>query len=238
MSNALSSLLKIDLTGKLNKQASDGSSKTTTEDRIHTPAPLFITLRSILHEKKYLKQIKSDIEILPGDLIEFSTVLKRNPLVETLELFVELINMAQVFTGKPQKGKGKQKDEFAQINKQIGTLLTSLKSGDTLDLTTPPLDSSHRAVVSIETKNLNDPSMSDLVDGTFRVVGKVTRSIEESKGAISLNRKSAFNRMPLSTLEKFKEAFKAPGLVDFDLPELEWEIKGPAIQVLPIAIFA
>ncbi|HCY86501.1 MAG TPA: hypothetical protein DHV36_15305 [Desulfobacteraceae bacterium] len=238
VSNALSSLLKIDLTGKRANQSSDESSKTTTEDRIHTPVSLFIALRSILHEKKYLKNIESEKEVVPGDLIEFSTVLKRNPLVETLESFVELIDMVKVFERKPNKGKGKQNDEFYRIKNQIVTLLSSLKNSESLDLTTPPLKSSHRAVVSIETKNLNDPSMSDLVDGTFRVVGKVTRSIKNSNDSISLNRKSAFNRLPISVLEEFKKAFQAPALAEMDFPELEWEIKGPAIQVLPIAIFA
>lgn len=238
LSNALSSLLKIDLTGKRDQKSSDESSKTTTEDRIHTPVSLFIALRSILHKKQYLKHIETGVDIVPGDLVEFSTVLKRNPLIETLDSFIEIIDMLKVFEGKPQKGKGKQSNEMSQIKKQMASLLSSLKGGDTMDLTTPPLLSSHRAVISIEKQNLNDPSMSDLVDGTFRVVGKVTRSLKASEGSISLNRKSAFNRLPSSALEQFKTAFQAPELAEMDFPELEWEIKGPAIQVLPIAIFA
>ncbi len=238
VSEALSSLLKIDLTGRRDRKSSDESSTTTTQDRIHTPVSLFITLRSILRERGYLTPIASDSELSPGDLVEFSTVLKRNPLVETLDSFVEMIDLFQAFAEKPQKGKGKQIAEIIQIKKQIGSMLTSLKGGDTLDLTTPPLPSSHRAVISLETQNLNDPTMSDLVDGTFRVVGKVTRCLSESDGAISLNRKSAINRLPPSALAQFKTAFEAPELAEMSLPELEWEIPGPAIQVLPIAIFA
>ena len=148
------------------------------------------------------------------------------------------LHLIKAFEGKPQKGNNKKNDEMSTIKNQIASLLSSLKGGDTMDLTTPPLLSSHRAVISIETKNLNDPTMSDLVDGTFRVVGKVTRCVKVGKGSISLNRKSAFNRLPSSVLEQFKIAFQAPELTEMDLPELEWEINGPAIQVLPIAIFA
>ncbi len=238
VSNALSSLLKIDLTGKRDRESSNESSTTRTEDRIHTPVSLFIALRAILREKRYLKEIEANTEITPGDLVEFSTVLKRNPLIETLDSFVEMIDMFQVFADKPQKGKGKQISEMQQMKKQMASLLSSLRSGDTMDLTTPPLPSCHRAVISIETQNLNDPSMSDLVDGTFRVVGKVTRSIGESEGAISLNRKSALNRLPSSALDQLKKAFQAPELADMSFPDLEWEIRGPAIQMLPIAIFA
>lgn len=235
---ALSSLLKIDLTGKRDRQSSDESSTTTTQDRIHTPASLFITLRAILREKGYLKDVDAETKLAPGDLVEFSSVLKKNPLLDTLDSFVEMIDMFQAFAEKPPKGKGKQTNEIQQIKKQMATLTASLKGGDTMDLTTPALPSSHRAVITLETQNLNDPTMSDLVDGTFRVVGKVTRCLLESDQAISLNRKSAINRLPSSALEQFREAFKTPELAEMSLPELEWEIPGPAIQVLPIAIIA
>jgi hypothetical protein len=39
-------------------------------------------------------------------------------------------------------------------------------------------------------------------------------------------------------MEQFKTAFQSPELASMSFPELEWEIPGPAIQVLPIAIFA
>jgi hypothetical protein len=235
---ALSSLLKIDLTGKRDSRTTDESSTTTTQDRIHTPASLFMTLRAILREKGYLKTIESETKLAPGDIVEFSSVLKKNPLLETLESFVEMIDIFQSFGKKPPKGKGKQVSEIQQMKKQMGPLITSLKSGGTMDLTTPALPSSHRAVISLETQNLNDPTMSDLVDGTFRVVGKVTRCLSKTDGAISLNRKSAINRLPSSALEQLKDAFRAPELAEMSLPELEWEIPGPAIQVLPIAIIA
>lgn len=238
VAEAFSSLLRIDLSGKRDKQSSDESSTTTTQERIHTPVSLFITLRAILREKKCLKLVDSGATLSPGDLVEFSSVLKRNPLLETLDSFNEMIEMFEAFSPRPQKGKGNQANEIAQIKKQIGSLISSLKSGDTVDLTTPPLPSSHRAVISLETQNLNDPTMSDLVDGTFRVVGKVTRCLAKSEGAISLNRKSAINRLPASTLEQFKRALQAPELAEMSLPVLEWEIPAPAIQVLPIAIFA
>jgi hypothetical protein len=76
------------------------------------------------------------------------------------------------------------------------------------------------------------------VDGTFRVVGKVTRVIAEEQGAISLNRKTALGRLPQSIMAQFKEALRQPELEGFSLPEFEWEIPGPVIQVLPIAISA
>jgi len=34
------------------------------------------------------------------------------------------------------------------------------------------------------------------------------------------------------------EVFEGPDLKGFSLPQMEWEIPGPVMQVLPIAIFA
>jgi hypothetical protein len=238
LSKAFASLLRIDLTGKLDKRTSDGLSTTKTEDRIHTPASLFITLRSILRERRYLKTVGQGIDIIPGDLVEFSTALKRNPLTETLDSFMEIMDIFGSFEEKSDKKRNHKVDQWKTLKKQLTPLIESLKGGDTVDLTTPPLSSGHRAVISIEKHHLNDPTMSDLVDGTFWVVGKVTRSIGQSEGSISLNRKSAFSRLPSSVLETFKEALQATEKSGIKTPVLEWEIEGPAIQVLPIAIFA
>ena len=234
---ALSSLLKIDFNAKQDKQKNDSNSTTKTEERIHTSVSLFVALCAALREKGHLKQLESNSVIMPGDLVEFASTLHRNPLIETLASFLEVIDMVQSFIEKP-KGKGNQQPEMSQVKKQMGSLVSFLKTGETTDLTTKLLVSGHRAVIALENQSLNDPSMSDLVDGTFRVVGKVTRVIGEAEGAISLNRKSAINRLPAAVLEQFKTAIAAPELGAMALPPLEWEIKGPAIQVLPIAIFA
>jgi hypothetical protein len=238
VSNVLSALLKIDISGKRDRKSSDEAKTTTTQERIHTAVSLFIALRSILREEKYLSEIDATSELHSGDLVEFSSTLNRNPMIETLDSFLDVMEVAQAFSDKPAKGKGKQLTDMTQMKKQMTTLVTSLKSGGTTDLTTPPLLSNHRAVITLENQNLNDPSMSDLVDGTFRVVGKVTRSIKKGDPAIRLNRKSAMGRLPTSALAQLKSALEGPELHAMSLPNLEFEVTGPAIQVLPIAIFA
>ena len=128
---------------------------------------------------------------------------------------------------------------FSHMQNAYRTLLVStLKSGNMQDLTTTTLASGHRCVITLEKQYLNDPSMSDLVDGEFKVVGKVIRVIEADEGAISLNRKTALGRLPESTLNGLKLIFKQTHFQNYALPEFEWEIPGPVIQVLPIAIFA
>ena len=116
---------------------------------------------------------------------------------------------------------------------------TSLKLGNTIDLTANNLESGHEAVVTLETEYLNDPLMSDLADGKFHVVGKVIRSFEDKNESISLIRKTALSKMPESVREQFFGALSALGTdKGFDIPALRWNISGPAIQIIPIAIYA
>ncbi|MDO9556006.1 MAG: hypothetical protein Q7J82_00265 [Coriobacteriia bacterium] len=238
LSQALSSLLRVDFSGKAGGTAAAETGETRNEQRIHTPASLFIALRALLREKSYIVNDDEGVEFRPGDIVEFSAVLQRNPLLETIGSFIELVDMMQTLTQGDPKKKSGQSSDMNRIKRQMESFVKALQGSDTLDLTTEPLSSAHRAVITLEQQYLNDPSMSDLVDGTFRVVGKVTRVVGDADEPISLNRKSAMGKLPPSVLGEMKQAFDSPDLGGFAFRPLEWEIEAPAIQVIPIAIFA
>lgn len=237
LSNALSSLLRVDLSASAAASTAGETRETRSEQRIHTPASLFIALRAELRARDFILEDSQRARPQPGDIIEFSGSLRRNPLIETMRAFVELMDMFQAFADSPQKGKAKSGDSN-KMKKQVQAFVDVLTTSETVDLIAGPLDSQYRAVVTLEQQFLNDPTMSDLVDGTFRVVGKVIRVVSEGEEAISLNRKSAVGVLPPTALQQLKETLSGPELEGFGLPELEWEIPGPAIQVLPIAVFA
>jgi len=216
----------------------DPEGETRSEQRIHTPASLFIALRALLREKKFIVNDKAGAQFKPGDIVEFSAVLQRNPLLETIESFIELVDMMQLFTKGESKQKGGQSSDLTKTKRQMESFVKALRGSDTVDLTTDGLMSSHRAVITLEQQYLSDPTMADLVDGTFRVVGKLIRVVDEGDEPISLNRKSAMGKLPPTILGEMKQAFASPDLGGFAFRTLEWEIPGPAIQVLPIAIFA
>lgn len=153
-----------------------------------------------------------------------------------------LMNLAEIFVEhqpSQQRKKATPPNESARIKQQIESFSRSLKDGDSIDLTTDLLQSEYKAIVTIETQYLNDPQMLDLVDGRFRVLGKVIRSIPDDRDAISLIRRSPISRMPSSSLTDtfgaLEQAMKSKG---FDFPKLEWEIRGPVIQVIPVAVFS
>jgi len=81
--------------------------------------------------------------------------------------------------------------------------------------------------------------MSDLVDGQFNVLGKTIRVIEKSNESINLLRKTALSSMGKDFLNKmFTDLSKSVTDVGIEIPDIELEIKGPVIQVIPIAIFS
>lgn len=238
LSQALSSLLRVDFSGKAGGSTAAEMGEMRSEQRIHTPASLFIALRALLREKDFIVTDATDRAFQPGDIVEFSAILQRNPLLESIGSFIELVDMMQAFTQGEPKQKGTKSSELNKMKRQMETFVSALQGSDTLDLTTESLASSHRAVITLEQQYLNDPTMADLVDGTFRVVGKVTRVVGPEDEPISLNRKSAMGKLPPSVMEQMKQAFEGPDFSGFAFRSLEWEIDGPAIQVIPIAIFA
>lgn len=243
LSEALSSLFKIGLSAEIGSSGKEQENHSIQEERVHTPASLFYQLRNTLLDKKYLHQIGPGSTIKSGDIVEFTVKLKRNPIIETMDSLNEIMSMAIAFEDKPagnsKNPKGASTNENVKIKKQMEAFSESLKLGNTIDLTARKLLSGHDAVITLESIYLNDPAMSDLVDGEFKVIGKVIRSIDDASESINLMRKAAFGKLPRPLLEQVIGQFSLLGLQQgFNIPELIMEIEGPAIQVLPIAIYA
>ncbi|ENM6576391.1 hypothetical protein AB8I88_001335 [Vibrio fluvialis] len=242
LSEAFSTLLKIDLSGSKEKASGTDEINTSSQERVHTPASLFFQLRNLLIEKGYLNE---NFNGLPqaGDFVEFEGFLKRNPIVETIDSLAEMMNMAETFADKSQVKSGKnnlsQQSEHNKLKQQLVRFSSALKSGSTIDLSSSSLNGKYTAVVTVETEFLNDPLMSDLVDGQFKVIGKVIRSVGDSSDSINLLRKTALSKMPPELMIQALSGLSALGSKQgFCIPELKMEVEGPAIQVLPIAIYA
>jgi len=207
------------------------------EERVHTPASLFYTLRNLLYEKNLLKVDEDDFHPIPGDIVEFEATLKRNSIIETMDFLVAFSDLTTVFSDEPHKNAKKKGGTSGDQTKiQILKLAEILKSGNSIDLTTGELKCKYKAVVTIEIQYLNDPLMSDLVDGTFHVVGKIITVIPDKSKAINLLRKS---KMPTSVLDKvIKGLSTLTADQELNLPDITSKIQGPVVQIIPIAIFA
>lgn len=240
LNNALSSLLKIDVSGSRDKSQDKTSEVQRDEERVHTPASIFYKLRNILKDENRIETLKEDYKPKPGDLIEFSADLRKNPIIQTVEAFVGFMNMYMAFIGDPQKkgGQKSQLDETKMIKKQMSEFLEALKTGDTTDIVSDIIQDMFKAVITLEHEFLNDPTMSDLVDGHFNVLGKIIRVIPDNKSSLSLLRKTALSVLPkkvmTSMLVHLSSLQETEG---FEIPPLTTEIEGPVIHVLPIAIY-
>lgn len=254
LSQALSSLLKIEMSGQQqhNNQEEKGFQK--SEERYHTPSSLLYKLRKNLIETKQLEKIEATSIIAPGQIVEFSSRLLKNPfssfggiinlldVVEAMTRESTPTNKAKVTNnpkGRPSNTNNGQTTDLKVVRKQIQMLTEGFDSGGTIDVLSGELGTGHKAVLTLEREYLNDPEMSDLVDGHFRVLGKVIRVIPDSSDSIDLLRKSSFG---LASEELFEAAFMQLSLAlasgGLKVPELVREVRGPAIHVLPISIFA
>lgn len=117
-------------------------------------------------------------------------------------------------------------------------ILDGLKSEGAFDLVAD-LDAAGmpRLVVMVDADYFSGPSMSELIDGEFRVLGKVTRVVAKDD-SINLLRNTSLARFPGEIISKLRDAFQAAKETGLDFPNVETDIQGPALQVIPIAIFA
>jgi len=221
------------------------------KEKVHTPTSLFSKLRTMLKQRQLLTEIPTQegpIEDLKsGQFIEFRAALRKNPLVDTLEGFKQLMDMAVLFTDrqtKPAKGKrakGSQRQDPNQlIMQQLDGMLNALTESNTMELIAEILGTSTiKAVLSTELDYFNDRSVSEIIDGEFRVLGKVVRAVMPNSGeTIDLLRKTSFGRFQGKIFDELANAFVGAEEVGIKFPELITEIEGPALQVIPIAIFA
>ncbi len=241
LSEAFSTLLKINLSGQNSKVESDAKSASSSEERVHTPASMFFQLRNLLLEKQHLPSNPGRALPEAGSFVEFRGFLKRNPILETIDSLAEMMELAESFqleSNNPKERRGVP--NFSSLRKQMMKFSESLKAGSTIDLTARAATSSQSflAVITLETKFLNDPLMSDLVDGQFTVLGKVIRSVGVNEEPINLLRKTALSKMPQDVVSKALKHLSDLGKNQgFAIPALETSISGPAIQVIPLAIY-
>ena len=242
VSEVLSTLLRINLSRDISNSNTKEADTFASEERIHTPASLFFQLRNLLFEKNYIRDV-TDNPPVARDIVEFEGALRRNPIVETIDSLATIGEMVLDFEEKPQKGSTKNRKQLSdnqRTQQQIVGFSNRLKEGGTIDLIAENVVfEGWSAVITLETGFLNDPTMSDLVDGQFRVIGKVIKSIDNESESISLLRKTALSKISSPILADILGKLDAIDVESgFNVPKPVWEVKGPAIQVLPIAIYA
>jgi len=92
-------LLNVSLKGDRSKDKGNQQQTESTVQKVHTPTSLFFKLRSMLQDRSLVEQIEGlkEVERLrSGQFVEFRALLRKNPLFEYLDIFIEVLKFADV----------------------------------------------------------------------------------------------------------------------------------------------
>lgn len=236
----LSKLLKIEVSGELNHTGNKGENETISKEKVHTNVSLLSKFRGFLVEQKILKSDFDFSEIRIGDFIELEGELQKNPLINYMDIFLDLFRMVDIFTDKPQLGNktqsNNQKQKQNETAKQIQAFASELKYSGTIDFILA--DTKGTAVLSAQEQYLANDNVSEIIGGHFKVLGKVISICKDNTDEIDLLRKTSLSILSEEFLDEMFSGFQTLDEKQLHLPELITKIAGPAVIVIPIAIYA
>jgi hypothetical protein len=241
-------LLNVTLGGGRTRQERVEGGEEVASERVHTPNSLFARMRERLFEEGLVGRSLEEGTPAAGAFVEATMRLEKNPLVESLETIVSFLRMAAIFEEPTPSGGGKRqgqkrahpRSEAEQMLGQMNDLITQLNTGEVIDLlATPIAESAPNVVLTLDMAYATDPSLSDLIDGEYSVLGKVTRFIPATDvETINLLRKTTLGRLQASVLDQLRTPLEEMQQGGIDLPQFRTEIEPPVVQILPIAVFA
>lgn len=236
----LSKLLKIDLKGELSHSGNCGETENTTKEKVHTNVSLLSKFRAFLTDANILKSGFDISNMKIGDFIEVEGELQKNPLINCMDIFVDVLRMADIFAEKPQlnartqaKAQKQQQDETM---KKIKSFASELKHSGTVDFILS--DSAGTVVLSAQEQYLSNDNISEILGGHFKVLGKVIAICADKTESIDLLRKTTLSIFPHDLLADMFLFLQNEDMKQYNLPELKTEISGPAVIVIPVAIYA
>ena len=217
-----------------------GETENTTKEKVHTNVSLLSQFRAFLTDANILKSGFDISNMKIGDFIEVEGELQKNPLINCMDIFVDMLRMADIFAEKPQlnaKTQAKaQKQQQDETMKKIKSFASELKHSGTVDFILS--DSAGTVVLSAQEQYLSNDNISEILGGHFKVLGKVIAICADKTESIDLLRKTTLSILPHDLLADMFLCLQNEDMKQYNLPELKTEISGPAVIVIPVAIYA
>lgn len=236
----LSKLLKIDLKGELSHSGNSGENESVAKEKVHTNVSLLSKFRSFLLKEKILKSDFDVTKMQIGDFIEVEGELQKNPLINYLDIIVDVFRMADIFAEKSELGNRTQakmqKQQEQTLIKQIKSFGDELKHSGTIDFILS--DAKRTVVLSAQEQYLSNDNISEILGGRFRVLGKVIAICKDESENIDLLRKTTLSILSEDMLAEIFSGLQNDDANQYNLPELRTKIVGPAVIVIPVAIYA
>jgi len=245
------SLINIGLKGNMEKINKDSGSVETVKDKIYTPMSLFWKLKNYLHINNLIKKIDylNDIQnLVPGQFVEFDAILKNNPIIETMENVKQLFELIYLLSPESleteQKsqnpGGGKKQKHLPnskpQMLEQVEGLLQALKINNVIDLIADKEDNL-KGIITCELNYFLNGNSSIVIDGVYRVVGKILNVYKDEHERISLLRMTAFSKFKKELMDQLISGFQGLGEHGIEFPDFLTEINAPCFHVVPIGIY-
>ena len=228
----LNKLLKIDLKGEISHTGTVGESENISKEKVHTNVSLLSKFRTSLDEEKLLDSSSDISNIKIGSFIELEGELQKNPLIDYMEKIIDMFRMADIFSDEPES---ENKEENKMI-KRIKDFANELKHSGTVDFILS--GSKGTVVLSAQEQYLANDNISEILGGRFKVLGKVIAICKDDSTSIDLLRKTTLSVLSDELLADIFDGFKNEDMQQFNLPEFVTKINGPAMIVIPIAIYA
>lgn len=236
----LEKFLKINFNAGYDSKKSSQDIKTIQTEKIHTNVSLLSKFRDYLIKNNLLKTNIEFNKIEIGEIIEIQGELKKNPLIEFLESFESILKMAGIFNKSIQNTKSSKtktsKFSDQNIMSQINSFTNELKHSGTVDFIIS--GDVGKIVLSLQEQYLANDNISEIIGGSFKILGKVIAIYSRDSESIDLSRKTTLSILPEETLNDMFKGFEDESLKKFKFPEFKTKIKGPALIVIPIAIYA
>lgn len=230
-------LLGVKLKGKVDAEHSKEHSK--EQEKIHTPSSLFNNLKAQLFKERMVKHISEQInDIHPGEFIEISGILKINPLITMMENMTHLLELANVMQNDGTGKKAKQRNlEDKKTIMQMEAFTNSLKANGMVDMICELEGSEgYKAVLPVYMDYFFNGNSSEIVDGSFKVLGKVAKVCNQNE-KIDLLRNTSLSIFKESLLEEMLSGFNTDSNQKMNIGALETTVQGPALLIIPISIY-
>lgn len=226
------------ISGKINNQQSSEEEI----EKIHTPSSLFNNLKSKLFKEKMITKIESDKQfknIKTGDFIEISGTLSQNPLISVLDKLTSMMELANMISndGTGKKAKGENLNTKIIVN-QMKTFSDSLKGNGMVDLICKVniSDLNFECVLPVNMDYFFNRNANEIIDGNFKVLGKVTKKCV-TNDKINLLRNTSLTIMKEKDLTDLFATFSSIDNLDDNIGNIQTFISSPALLIIPIAIY-
>ena len=221
---SISKIIKAKLSAKASYSNGETRAQSVKKEVIHTNASSLAKLRGLLIDENLLNDSSNMSDMRAGEFVEIEGKLQKNPLIDYMERVGELLKVEEVKGGLSHR-----------VVRQIEVLMKKINEVRVVDFLMN--ERMGTTIFSAKEQYLVDKNMPGILEGQFKVLGKVISVCCEEKENIDLLRKTAVSIFTEKEVENIFLEIEEAVMQEFGLSMPLTKIKAPAIVILPVAIY-